>query len=298
MRKNVICVAAAAALSLMIGCEWESSSDGDSWNDAYSWVNFGGVYRPTGGNTYVVSAHAPGSSSPGSTATATQSIGTGNGVTANFNGTLSNTPVVAGTVSVASGSFSLVDDGNGALSGDGSGTVNYNTGAVVANFTLAPGVGNNVLVTYHYSVAGSPANPAPGSSQAIYTITVDQTGQRLAFVDSNGVTYSGNITSISQGGGDSSGLTSGSVVANFSVTGSNGATITGTLQGDYTAPGVTAEGAPSGTGTLANRIMQGTYSSSGGGTGDVLGSAGSVAITVTTTGTGGATSAVARVTSP
>ena len=279
-RLSRVC-AGALVLAIVAGCEWESSSDEDSWNSAWNWVNFDGVYRPAAGRTYVVSAFAPQTTSPASTQNASQSLGTGNGAQANFNGTLGNTPVVAGSVTVTAGGQSLSDDASGNLSGNGTGSVNYNTGAITASFTLAPSAGQNVIASYQYSVPGSTPNPQPGSGQAIYSITVDQTGNVLAFTDSNGVTYSGSISGVSQGGGDSSGRTSGLVTATFSVSGSNGATISGTLQGDYTAPSVGTDGTSAGSGQLANRMMQGTYAQ-GGQTGDVQGVGGTTTITINT----------------
>src|SRR5512145_1965662 len=75
MRKFVKSLLAVLVFGIMFGCEWETSSDEDSWNDAYSWANFAGIYRPVAGNTYVVSAFAPQPASPATTASATQSIG-------------------------------------------------------------------------------------------------------------------------------------------------------------------------------------------------------------------------------
>jgi hypothetical protein len=264
----------------IVGCEWETSSDGDSWNSSYEWADFGGVYRPTAGRTYVVSEFGPGDAgSPGSAKGASTSIGSGNGLIANFNGIL-NSPVIAGSVTVTdSGAQSLTDDGSGGLTGNGTGTINYKTGAITASFSKAPAMGNNVIVTYNYAVAGSPGNPQPGSPKPIYTITVDQTGNRLSFRDSNGMTYSGDITGMSGGGGD--GTVSGAVVANFNVTGADGSKISGVLQGQYT-PNTGVSGA----GTL-DRIMNGTYSSAGGATGDVIGSAGTVNVIVTPPDNGG-----------
>ena len=256
------------------GCEWETSSDGDSWNSSYDWVDFGGVYRPTAGRTYVISSFGPeDGGTPGATAGASQSLGTADGLHANFNGTLSHTPVVAGSVTVTDGNKVLSDNGSGSLSGDGTGTVNYQTGAVVASFDSAPTAGNNVIASYHYSVAGAPGNPQPGTPHgAVYTISVDQTGNKLSFQDSNRMTYSGDITSVS---GGSDGTVSGAVVANFNVTGADGSKISGVFQGQFTPNNGTA-----GAGTL-DRVMNGTYiSSSGSSSGDVVGSAGTINVIV------------------
>ncbi len=74
---------------------------------------------------------------------AVDNIATGNGVTTNFTGGLQNPPLIIGTLFFAAdnsdGSQQLLkDNGNGTLSGDGSGTINYLTGAYNITFTAAP----------------------------------------------------------------------------------------------------------------------------------------------------------------
>lgn len=62
------------------------------------------------------------------------------------------TPVARGRV-VITGSNPvqvLVDDGMGAFTGPGVGTINYTTGAVSVTFTVAPAVASTVLLTYSY----------------------------------------------------------------------------------------------------------------------------------------------------
>lgn len=85
------------------------------------------------------------------------SIGTGgDGVTTAFSGTLSAIPVLANNVTFASVTnantgVQLHDDGNGNLVGDGTGTINYVTGAFTLNFSTAPGSGqliNSETVPY------------------------------------------------------------------------------------------------------------------------------------------------------
>lgn len=48
----------------------------------------------------------------------------------------------------------LADDGNGNLVGDGSGTVNYKTGAVAAAFTTAPASGKTAVIAYRTQPVG------------------------------------------------------------------------------------------------------------------------------------------------
>lgn len=68
---------------------------------------------------------------------------TGDGVTTAFSGTLSSVPVIANQVLFSSvdssnGGLTLSDDGAGALTGDGTGTINYVTGAYTLSFSTAP----------------------------------------------------------------------------------------------------------------------------------------------------------------
>lgn len=75
--------------------------------------------------------------------------GTINGTNKDFTITLSPVPVLPGSVRIDNNNTSaqvLVDDGNGHLVGDGSGTVNYATGATAALFTTAPATGKTVKI--------------------------------------------------------------------------------------------------------------------------------------------------------
>lgn len=81
-------------------------------------------------------------------------LGTGDGTTTNFTGTINGTlvPIRPRTVSVIVGSVSLVDDGNGNIVGNGgSGTVNYATGAFDVTFAAAPANAADIVVEYCYS---------------------------------------------------------------------------------------------------------------------------------------------------
>jgi hypothetical protein len=75
--------------------------------------------------------------------------GTIDGTNKAFTATLG--PCLPGTIAIANNNTAaqaLVDDGNGRLVGDGSGTVNYKTGAVAASLTTAPAVGKTVLIDH------------------------------------------------------------------------------------------------------------------------------------------------------
>lgn len=90
-------------------------------------------------------ANQPGSSF------ASETIGTGDGTTTSFNATLSNTPVIPGTLSVIAGSVILDDKGDGTLEGAGSGTINYETGQVSVTFNTAPASGTAIVAEYYSS---------------------------------------------------------------------------------------------------------------------------------------------------
>lgn len=69
--------------------------------------------------------------------------------------TLAFGPVVPGSVVVTDGVQTLVDNGNGSLVGDGSGTVNYSTGSVLIKFTTAPASGTSISASYRYDMEGN-----------------------------------------------------------------------------------------------------------------------------------------------
>lgn len=77
-------------------------------------------------------------------------LGTGDGATKAFTGTLAEAPAEPGSVVVADGTETFADDGMGRLVGDagGTGTVNYATGAISVTFNA--NVTNEVDVTMDY----------------------------------------------------------------------------------------------------------------------------------------------------
>lgn len=261
-----IAAGAAAAALLMAGCEWESSGDGDSWDDSYSWINFSGVYRAADGDLLVTDPDTITSSD-------SQTIGTGDGFQLSFSDTLDNTTVVAGSVSVTDGYEAFTDAaGDGSLVGDkgGTGSINYETGFVSVTFNTEPGAGDSVNVSYQYE--GALGTGGAGGSEDIYSLNVEQVGNLLTITANTGLVLTGRMGGVSTAGGDSTGNTDGEVIANFKVSG-DGVKIVGTFQGDYTAGGETT------TGALDNRVMQATWIEDGG-TGDIQGVAGSTTVTV------------------
>ena len=83
----------------------------------------------------------------------TQTVGTGNGTQTTFSGTIPNVPVKSGSLSVAAGGVTGIDNGSGGITGAGisSGTVNYTTGALSVTFVAAPTSGTPVTATYTWS---------------------------------------------------------------------------------------------------------------------------------------------------
>jgi len=84
---------------------------------------------------------------------AVDNIATGNGSTSSFSGGLQNPPVIIGTLFIAADDPSgtqqlLTDQGDGTLTGDGSGTINYLTGAYTASFTSAPASTAQIYAKY------------------------------------------------------------------------------------------------------------------------------------------------------
>lgn len=90
--------------------------------------------------------------------------------------TLGYTPVLAGTVSIAtsvSGVGPFVDDGVGALSGPGlsSGTINYTTGAVALTLAGSPGSGQTATSKYQYNMEGNSNVPQVNVDIALVSVT-------------------------------------------------------------------------------------------------------------------------------
>jgi len=84
---------------------------------------------------------------------AEENIGTGDGVTTNFTGTLSHTPIVPNSVEITDGTQVVTDDGSGNLTGDGTGTIDYSTGDVDVTFNNPPVPGDDIKASYSYGDA-------------------------------------------------------------------------------------------------------------------------------------------------
>lgn len=129
------------------------------------------------------------------------SVGTGDGGSANYTGTLTNIPI-AHTVTITDGTQVVTDDGNGNLTGDidasGPNTVNYETGEYDVTFASNVASGVSITATYRYMITyqrGELAQTADGTSSRFqgtvqYPPLVEGT---MAFTDgSQVVTDDGN----------------------------------------------------------------------------------------------------------
>jgi hypothetical protein len=87
-----------------------------------------------------------------------QVIGTGDGATTTFTGTLT-TPVLPGSIRINAGAVTGNDNGVGAIAGTGisAGSINYATGAISVTFSSAPAVGIQILVDYNTNVSSGTA---------------------------------------------------------------------------------------------------------------------------------------------
>lgn len=79
---------------------------------------------------------------------AVDNIATGNGVLVTFTGGLQSPPVIIGSLFVTDGTQVVQDQGDGTLTGDGSGTINYTTGAYSVTFNTAPTSADTIYAKY------------------------------------------------------------------------------------------------------------------------------------------------------
>ena len=256
MKRQMMVLALGGAI-LVGGCDWTSTSETQAWNDSYSWINFSGVYRAADGVSPIVT----GATTSGSSAyVKTENFGkTGDG-NFTYTGTVSQAPVVAGSVTVRLGNTATFsDDGSGNLTqvgGGGAGSISYATGAWSANPEPDGAAGESISVTYQ--VAGTTGTAVPGNTgAAVYNITVNQTGNLIHLTDSRGKSFAGQITG---SGGVTDATEAGSVRLIFQATSADGTvTIKGAFTGDWTGAAINPDGETTSGGVLTNRQMEGTW---------------------------------------
>lgn len=81
---------------------------------------------------------------------AVENIGAGDGVTTGFSGTLQYPPLIIGSLFISDNSQVLqsLADGSFEVNGDGTGTINFTTGAYAINFTSAPPATETIYAKY------------------------------------------------------------------------------------------------------------------------------------------------------
>lgn len=92
---------------------------------------------------------------------AVDNIATGDGVTTVFTGGLQNPPIIIGSLFITADDPTgfqqvLQDQGDGTLSGDGTGTINYLTGAYSATFNVAPAATAVIYAKYQGYASNRP----------------------------------------------------------------------------------------------------------------------------------------------
>lgn len=87
---------------------------------------------------------------------AVDDLATGDGVTSSFSGGLQNPPVITGSCFITDGTQVLQDNGSGVFTGDGSGNINYITGAYNVTFTSAPASTLTIYAKYQGYAANRP----------------------------------------------------------------------------------------------------------------------------------------------
>lgn len=356
-RSLLITLSLGLAGVFFAGCEWESSSDGQSWNSSYDWINFGGTYRSGSSQRALVANF---SFASGGTAGTTDPEPGGDfnpiryfqvnnedaGIlpklseiltgTVNYNNNLSTALSELGissgdveSVRIAPGTFSMTfaqgtpslasggasDNGSGGITGTWknyasdptyslTGTLDYQSGGwqIVLDDPADLGLLFDCQAYYNYQLEITLKDPEevedttpdeeeetpPTQSGWIYSLQIEQTGNYLRMIDNHGSVYEGYISTVSTPGGDSTGRSSGEIVANFEVTGSSQGTpvqIVGSFRGLYTSAASTettgTADASEPAGRLGGRTIQGTWIEPSG-QGDLYGTAADIAVVAET----------------
>lgn len=280
MKSRTFFLAAATCAVVLTGCDWGGTSESDSWNDAYNWVNFTGSYSvgnitsdtstTTSSDTTTTTTVTTTATVVSNTVSRTDSFTLGSGPSISMSGTLSKHPVVPGSLSItvshsAVGEFAYADDGSGSLSGSGGGSVNYETGAWSVKLPSSTPAGAKATAKYLYTtvttVPGASDSSSSSSSSskssssstkaALSTIHVIQKGNLFTFTDNNGRVYNGKITGASI---PSTGYSVACTVnISYEVTANNGYKMVGNFSGNWSGASSSANG------TLSGRTITGTY---------------------------------------
>lgn len=273
-------------------CDWTSGGGVDSWNERWNWVNFSGVYRGVGGFA-VGGLNTSGGAGSGGDATVpdSQNFGVGNGGSV-YTGTLRNTPIVPGSVTIVIGPGSYRDgDGSGILTGPLAGTtastVNYSTGAWRVDVGVPVGSDQSISASYRYTPSVPDGSGSGAGGISISSFTVFQEGEQLRITDNNGATYNGRMGSIRSStgfSGQGAPPAGDTVTAQFTAKGISKAgrevEMVGTFSGVLNP--TTADRV-----ALINRRMEGTWIESGRGRGNIDAATGPINLTIVPTSTPG-----------
>jgi hypothetical protein len=196
-------------------------------------------------------------------------------------------------VSITDGVETFTDaSGSGTLTGDNGGadgSMNYETGFASVHFGTFVAPGESVVGTYQYWGSGTSQNPTPGTTGTqIFSMNVQQQGQILLLIDSDGMSYTGRIGTVSSSTGQDGQASTGIVTADFTAYGTSSAgasvTIIGTLQAQFVRQQERTTGGGGGTiyrYYLSDRTVSGTWLEAGGMTGDINGVTTEVEVTNT-----------------
>lgn len=230
MNRSVYLFAAAACVVSLSGCDWGGAHE-NTWNDAYSWLNFTGTYKLANAVQITNEEEPQVSLLSGSFNFKTSSASMSVAHTLNPVGI----GVDPGSFSVKIGDQVGTDDKNGNIVGSFNGTINYSSGAWSVNCKVL--AGTSVSENWKYKVQGTmpidPKNPTKTQSLITY-LHVNQNGNVLYMTDSNGVKYQGKITGASVPNSTGHGYEiPGDAYVSFDVSAANGAHIVGTLNGQW-----------------------------------------------------------------
>jgi hypothetical protein len=256
------------ALIGVLGCEHDLGSDTTDVGGGP--ITFTGNYAPASGHGAVVEVTNVVVTAV--IADASETIGTGDGVSKSYTFTASYLPIVPGTVQITDGIERFIDVAtsatNGTLYGSsaGLGTIEYATGNIKVRFTQNVVFGGVVAMTYQYVAQGVTVD-SPMVTHPITVLSVTSSNKietKLTLTDNNGRVYSGTGSGIVAPDATSS-PQQFSVSATFSVTGSNVSNQYVAIDGSFSAN--------YDSGVLKNRRITGTYREFDGARGNVQGSA-------------------------
>ena len=238
MQRKSTTLSLVALASLLVGCEWTSSSGGSSsWSDSYDAMNFAGTYRIS----TIVQSGTSDDDSSASGSQFTDSFSTVTAEISEYSGTTSRHPIVKKSVTIRLGSsYAFHDlDGSGTLTSEnitGTATINYSNGNWAIHFSDVPtaAIGQKITVSYQVGTSTYGIDTTIYDPTLITAITVSQTGQYLTMKLNNGVSMSGRFTTVRQTGqvNKDTGAGANTYNAQFEVSGGN-SKLVGTLNYDY-----------------------------------------------------------------